>query len=99
MLAGETLGGRGPLCIEHEGNRLVRDGRWKLVNFFEEEWELFDLENDPTELRNIAKSQPEIVARLSAAYDAWASRVGARPWKEAQHFSVYPADGKYGIRR
>ncbi|MSU53608.1 MAG: hypothetical protein EXS41_09515 [Opitutaceae bacterium] len=88
-----------PICLEHEGNRMVRDGRWKLVGFFREPWELYDLETDRAEARNVAAAHPDIVRRLAAAYATWATRVGALPWDEAQHHSVYDADTKYGIRR
>jgi arylsulfatase len=88
-----------PICLEHEGNRMVRDGRWKLVGFFREPWELYDLETDRAEARNVAAAHPDIVRRLEAAYATWATRVGALPWDEAQHHSVYDADTKYGIRR
>ena len=49
--------------------------------------------------RNVAAAHPDIVRRLEAAYATWATRVGALPWDEAQHHSVYDADTKYGIRR
>ena len=42
-----------PICLEHEGNRMVRDGRWKLVGFFREPWELYDLEADRAEARKL----------------------------------------------
>jgi arylsulfatase len=99
VLSGQARSARGPICLEHEGNRLVREGRWKLVGFFDAPWELYDLEADPTELRNVAAAHADIVTRLSAAYATWAERVGARPWQEAQNYSVYPADSKYGTRR
>jgi arylsulfatase A-like enzyme len=37
-------------------NRGVRTSRWKLIHFWEqpEEWELYDLQNDPDETRNLA---------------------------------------------
>ena len=49
------------------------------------------------------KMTPEELAAVINNYDAvvvrGATRVGALPWKEAQHLSVYPADGKFGLRR
>ena len=79
-----------PICIEHEGNRVVRDGRWKLVGFFGEPWELYDVEADRSEARDLAAKEPEQIRRLSRAYDQWAARVGALPWTVASHYSVYP---------
>jgi arylsulfatase A-like enzyme len=42
----------------------VRDGRWKLIQTFDTEPELYDLEADPGETRNLAEAEPEIVGRL-----------------------------------
>ena len=65
----------------HEGNRAVRDGKWKLVSKYMDPWELFDMEADRTEMRNLAAERPEVAARLAAAYDAWAKSSYAEPWK------------------
>ncbi|MEA2069568.1 MAG: DUF4976 domain-containing protein [Verrucomicrobiota bacterium] len=52
----------------HEG---VFDGRWKLIRFYGkdvpngEEWELFDLKNDPAEMKNIY-GNPENKATIQA---------------------------------
>ncbi len=66
---------------EHEGNRAVRDGRWKLVSEFPGAWELYDMEWDRTELHDLSKERPEIVRRLSGLYDEWAGRTGVLPWE------------------
>ena len=61
-----------PLFWHHAGNRAVRQGKWKLVWAAElARWELYDLEADLTEMNNLAKSQPEKVTELAAAYDRW----------------------------
>ncbi len=69
-----------PLFWEHEGNRAVRDGKWKLVASQDEPWELYDMESDRTELHDLSKSKPEIVRDLVAKYENWAKRVDAKPW-------------------
>lgn len=69
-----------PLCWEHEGQRAVRDGKWKLVAAFNEPWELYDLDADRTESTNLAPSHPELARELGAQYEAWAHRVGVKPW-------------------
>ena len=75
---------RGPIYWEHEGNRAVRDGKWKLVSRFPDSWELFDMEADRTELHDLAHAQPERVKTMAAMWDAWAARVGTQPWPMPQ---------------
>ncbi len=65
---------------EHEGNRAVRQGKWKLVSKHPGQWELYDLEADRTELNNLAQKYPEKVAQLKAMYESWAARCGVQPW-------------------
>ncbi|HVE42387.1 MAG TPA: arylsulfatase [Planctomycetota bacterium] len=67
---------------EHEGNRAIRNGRWKLVAVNKEAWELYDLEADRTELRNRAKDEPQRVRDMIVRYDAWAQRCGVLPWND-----------------
>ena len=64
------------LAWEHEGNRAIRRGDFKLVSLFRCEWELFDMRADRTELHNLAAARPELVRELSGLYDAWAARCG-----------------------
>ena len=50
----------------------VRDGKWKyLVNIDGSTPQLYDLPNDPSESKNLATENPEIVARLDHALRAW----------------------------
>jgi len=53
------------LWWEHEGNKAVRKGRWKLVAARHRPWELFDLASDRTETRDLARDDPEKVQELS----------------------------------
>jgi uncharacterized protein YraI len=55
-----SLGER-PIFWEHEGNRAVRLGRWKLVSKHPGRWELFDLEADRTEMHSLAEAEPAVV--------------------------------------
>ncbi len=48
----------------HEGNSAIRVGKWKLVAVKQEEWELFNLETDRTESKNLAESNPDKVIEL-----------------------------------
>ena len=43
-------------------------------------WELYDMEEDRTELTDLAARHPERVEAMVAAWQAWADRVGVRPW-------------------
>jgi arylsulfatase A-like enzyme len=65
---------------EHQGNRAVRVGDWKLVAPHKQPWALYNLKRDRTELHDPARQQPERVKQLSAKWDAWAARVGVQPW-------------------
>ena len=56
------------LWWEHEGNRAIRVGDWKLVAARGNEWELFDLASDRTETRDLARERPEKVRELSALW-------------------------------
>ena len=84
LLAGRAWARDRPLFFEHEGNRAVRDGRWKLVSRHPGSWELYDMQRDRTELHDLAAARGDEVARLSRRYDDWARRCGVLPWHELQ---------------
>lgn len=67
------------LYWEHEGNCGVRRGAFKLVRKNAQEWELYDMIRDRTELYDIASEHSALVAELSDAYDVWAERCGVIP--------------------
>jgi arylsulfatase len=79
VLNGNTID-RGPLCWEHEGNRAVRLGDWKLVAAHNEAWQLYHITEDRTEANNLASANPEKVAELKMLYTTWATRCGVEPW-------------------
>lgn len=66
------------------GGRMIREGRWKLVSHTERggaqsaTWELYDLDTDPLETRDLAAGQPDIVARLAKDWDRWLYRASKR---------------------
>lgn len=63
-----------PIFFNHEDNRAVRDGQWKIVALKGKPWELYDMNADRTELHDLAAEKTELVAKMSAQYDAWAQR-------------------------
>ena len=60
------------LYFEHEGNRGVNDGKWKMSALRGKDWELYDLASDRTELVNLASKYPDVVHRLDSLWNNWA---------------------------
>jgi arylsulfatase A-like enzyme len=78
---GQPLGRKEPIFFEHEGNRAVRDGRWKLVAKGPAgAWELYDMEADRSELHDLATRQPERVQAMVKQWETWAKRSQVLPW-------------------
>lgn len=83
---GRDLGRSQPLFWEHEGNRAVREGKWKLVAKENQPWELYDMEADRTEMNDLAARQPARVRELEAKWQTWAARARVLPvgqWRAA----------------
>jgi len=82
--------GRDTLCWEHEGNRAIRIGSWKLVSRTEKRrvfdkqdldaWELYHMATDPTETHNLAAQYPEKVQAMKQAWFQWAEKKKILPW-------------------
>ncbi len=75
---------------EHEGNRALRMGNWKLVSrtiknkrFTEADenaWELYDMDIDRAETNNLASQYPERVKQMIEIWEKEAIRTKAKPW-------------------
>ncbi len=72
---------RDALYWEHEGNRAVRVGDWKLVaKGPAAPWELYDLSIDRVEGNNLAAPHPDRVRELGEKWESWARRSRVLPW-------------------
>lgn len=85
---GETFD-RGALFFEHETNRGVRHGKWKLSSEgtnqppWTGKWELYNIEEDRIEANNLAEKYPEKVKDMAEMWENWANEN-----------NVYPLDGR-----
>ena len=71
-----------PICWEHEGNSAVRKDEWKLVSKYPGKWELYNMEEDRTELNDQAKRNLSKLKELKAIYEEWADRCEMLAWKK-----------------
>jgi arylsulfatase len=72
---------REALYWEHEGNRAVRAGQWKLVaKGPAAKWELYDLAADRTEMHDLAGKHAGRVKEMAEKWEAWAKRAKVLPW-------------------
>ncbi len=81
LFAGKTPATRPAIFFEHEGNRAVRDGKWKLcAQGPRGKWQLHDMALDRVEANDVAAQFPEVTKRLVEAWEAWAERCHVVPW-------------------
>jgi arylsulfatase len=82
---GKPLARTQPIFWEHEGNKAVRDGKWKLVMRHRQPWQLFDMDADRTEQHDLIDQQRELAARLELAWNAWAKLTFVDDWPGPDH--------------
>jgi arylsulfatase len=77
---------RDAIFWEHETNCGVRQGKWKLVsmerNGPDDAWELYDMDDDPTETADLAEKFPQKAKELVGKWNAWAKENGVLPMRE-----------------
>ena len=63
---------RDGLYFNHQGNRALRVGDWKVVSAREDgdAWELYDLRNDRSEMHNLAAQEPDRVQAMVARWES-----------------------------
>ena len=81
LLKGVDWSREQPIFFEHEGNAAVRMGQFKLVRLQGQDWELYDIEADRTELHNLAGRNAPLEAALVQQYTDWAEKIGVVDWE------------------
>lgn len=70
------------LFWEHEGNKAMRWEGWKIVsvrhpgNDYDKSWQLYDMDMDRTELRDVSNIFPYIKRNMLKEYESWEKRAG-----------------------
>ena len=72
-------------CIQHKGNRAIRDGKWKIVSKGRiSKWELYDMEMDRTEMHDLTRKNKDVATYMMYQWEQWAHERGVVPfgsWK------------------
>lgn len=80
IFRGEQVAAPDFLFWEHQGNRALREGDWKVVREFGGPWELYHLARDRSETRNLVEAYPDLAARLISKWQAFADETGVVDW-------------------
>ena len=79
--SGKAIKREDPIYWEHEGNRAIRIGKWKLVaKGSNGAWQLYDLKEDRSELNDLSEKHPQRVKEMADQWEAWAIEAKAKPW-------------------
>ena len=79
-MQGENWKRQTPIYWEHEGNCALRREDWKLVKKYPGPWEMYNLEQDRTELHDRIKGEKPRAKDMITAWEGWAERCGVLPW-------------------
>lgn len=91
-----------PIFWEHESNRAVRDGRWKIVTKGPGPWELYDIEADRAEMNNLADRHPEMVKKMADQWQRWAEQNDVLPlgaWEITMKQDQKPKSARKAARK
>ncbi|NND05225.1 MAG: sulfatase-like hydrolase/transferase [Saprospiraceae bacterium] len=70
IFTGDKPADRGSLISGHkERFRMFRNGKWKIVRENGADWELYDMIEDPTELNDLSKDNPDVLDEMVASYN------------------------------
>ncbi|MDE0107943.1 MAG: arylsulfatase [Bryobacterales bacterium] len=86
---------REALYWEHEGNRAVRLGKWKLVAENRGPWELYDMGADRTETEDVMAAHPETGRRMIEMYTDWARERNVLPGRPSRKPGYEPVPLPY----
>jgi len=79
VLNGEQRNGHQALFNEHYGAKYVRSEGWKLVARNKEEWHLYRIDDDETEINDLAGKYPDKVRQLDNMWQDWAMNNNVLP--------------------
>jgi arylsulfatase len=77
---GKPLQRENPIYWEHERNRAIRMGNWKLVAKADQPWELYDMKADRSEIDDLSEQYPKRAEEMAAKWEDWAHRAHVLPW-------------------
>jgi len=87
---GKKISRKNPIIVEHEGNKMLRHGDWKIVREYEltgkqesseqeNPWRLYNLRKDPTEMTDLSGAKPSVLKKMVKEYNKWADYIGVCP--------------------
>ncbi len=100
--SGQAIVRPNPIFWEHEENRAVLDGQYKLVALAGEPWRLYNVVADRTEQHDLASNEPERAKALAAKWDAYAARANVLPlggWKAPESTNAPASKKKFSKKK
>jgi len=80
-MQGKNWKGHEVLYWEHQGNKALRQRKWKIVSSYPENvWRLYNMEEDRIELNDLSKKDPQKLHELIELYAKWAEKSGVKDW-------------------
>ncbi|WP_452228509.1 MULTISPECIES: sulfatase-like hydrolase/transferase [unclassified Lacinutrix] len=71
----------------------VRNGKWKAVKAYKQDWKLFDIDKDISETNDISAAHPEVLRKLVADAKAWSeTHVQPKWWHNKKTGEEWKAD-------